>query len=277
MFEEIKGLQQKELEILKELKRVCGKNNITYFLAYGSLIGAIRHRGFIPWDDDIDVCMMYKDYVRFQEVCKKDLGSRFFLQSSQSEPDAELTYCKLRMNDTTFIIDKTEGKNIHQGINIDIYPFYHVADNKIARNIQYLCAAVHMLFERGEAPENHGWLMRIGSKVFLFLFRGKLRNRIKQICNRGMTKYEKGDKHTGGIAGLYGNMDICRNVFPKECFEGTVQVPFEDDIFTAPVGYDRFLQIEYGDYMQMPPKEEQGCKLEHILKIDTENSYKKYI
>ena len=69
MFEEVRDLQAKELILLKELRRICDANNITYFLAYGSLIGAVRHHGFIPWDDDVDVCMNYPDYMKFKEVC----------------------------------------------------------------------------------------------------------------------------------------------------------------------------------------------------------------
>lgn len=274
MYEEIKPLQQRQLEILKELKRVCEKNNITYFLAYGSLIGAVRHHGFIPWDDDIDVCMNYPDYVRFENVCKRDLLPGFFLQSKNTEPNTGVDYMKLRMDNTTFILDKTVDKDIHQGINIDIYPIYNVADGKFARKIQLVNAAVYMLLEVGEAPRNHGGLMSIGSSVLLTVFRGKFRQIVKEYCYRQMAQYE--GVRTKRKALMFGNMKICRQTYPAEYFEEAVVLPFEDDNFTAPGGYDGFLTSYYGDYMMLPPIDERGVKLEHIMKIDTENSYKKY-
>lgn len=274
MFEEVRRLQQKELEILKELKRICIKNNIPYFLAFGTLIGAVRHKGFIPWDDDIDVCMKYGDYIRFEEACKRDLKEGFFLQTSRTEPDAALTYMKLRMDDTTLIIDRTADKDIHQGINIDIYPLYNVADGMMARRGQILFTAMHMLLESGEAPKNHGRVMELICQVILLLLRGNVRKRMEKFCGKQMIRYE--NISTRYKSPFFGNLSACSLRFLAEGFLKTLEVPFEDDIFSIPAGYDQFLTTVYGDYMSLPPVEEQGCKWNHIIKIDTENSYTIY-
>lgn len=274
MFEEVKGLQEKELILLKELKRICEKYNITYYLAYGTLIGAVRHKGFIPWDDDIDVCMNYTDYLRFEQACKKDLKKEFFLQTRDTDSNAGLSYNKLRLNNSTMIVDYMADRDMNHGISIDIYPIYNISDSAIGRKMQNISAAFYMLLEAGQTPKNHGKLMQIISTVVLFFVRGKFRTCLKNFCHSYMAKYEK--KKTKCKALLYGNMAVCRMVYPAEIFEKGTELEFESEMFSVPVGYREFLTKEYGDYMKLPPVEEQGVKLEHILKLDTETPYLKY-
>lgn len=274
MVEEIKELQEKELILLKELKRICEKNKITYFLAYGTLLGAVRHQGFIPWDDDIDVCMNYKDYLRFEQACKKDLHDPFFLQTRDTDPQAGLSYDKLRLSNTTLLIDYMTDRDMNHGINIDIYPIYNVADNRLMRKIQLLSAAIYMLLETQQAPENHGKGMRMVSQTVLFFFRGERRKRLKERCHRYMARYE--DKNTQYKAMLFGNLMYCTHTYPAGVFEKAMNLKFEDDEFSVPTGYKEYLKSFYGDYMKMPPEEERGVKLDHILKIDTETPYKAY-
>lgn len=274
MFEEVKELQDKELVLLKELKRICENHNITYFLAYGSLIGAIRHHGFIPWDDDIDVCMNYADYVRFAEICKTELGSEFFLQTAESDPDAGLSYHKLRLNHTTLIVDYLSDRNMHHGISIDIYPVYNVPDNPIEKKLQLFATAVYMLFEAGCVPENHGSIVATGSKILLTIFKGKMRNYLKNKCHEYMAKYER--KATKEKAMLFGNLNICRHIYPADVFAYAIDAEFEGEKYSIPVGYDKYLKSYYGDYMTLPPVEEQGVKLEHIVKISVDEPYEKF-
>lgn len=274
MFEEVKELQAKELILLKELRRICEANDITYFLAYGSLIGAVRHHGFIPWDDDVDVCMNYPDYVKFKEACKTQLGSDFFLQTDETDPNAGLSYYKLRLNNTTLIVDYLANRDMHHGINIDIYPIYNVPDNSIQRTIQLYASAVYMLFEAGQVPENHGGIMAAGSKLLLKTIKGTSRIAIKNKCHQYMAKFE--DKHTKMKAMLFGNLNVCRHLYPAEVFSKSLKMQFENDSFSVPAGYDTYLMQYYGDYMKMPPIEEQGVKLDHIVKVSTDEPYEKF-
>ena len=274
MFEEIRPLQMKQLQILKELKRVCEKNDLSFVLSFGTLLGAIRHEGFIPWDDDVDVTMNYKDYVALDEACRRDLGEEYFLQSDKSDPESHMTYKKLRLNNTTLIHEAYAHKDMHHGIGIDIYPLFHVADDKRAQKKQIVCATVYLLLVVGEPPRNHGAVLEAGGKVLLGLIRGGFRQKVKDYCFREMTKYE--DVDTGYRAMFYGNIRNTRRIYPADFFDGTEKRKFEDDEFNVPKGYDKYLKFRYGDYMKLPPKEEQGVKLDHLLKIDTENSYRKY-
>lgn len=274
MYEEIRKLQEKELLILKELRRICDANDITYFLAYGSLLGAVRHHGFIPWDDDIDVCMNYPDYMRFKEVCKTQLGSDFFLQTDETDPNARMSYYKLRLNHSTLIVDYLAERDMHHGINIDIYPVYNVPDGVFQRKLQLCASAVYMLFEAGQVPENHGGVMAAGSRILLKIFRGKSRESIKNRCHRYMAKFE--DKKTKGKAMLFGNIHYCRQIYPAEIFSYAVKMSFEGEEFSVPGGYESYLKMFYGDYMKLPPVEDRGVKLDHIVKISTDEPYEKF-
>ena len=274
MFEEVKELQARELLLLKELRRICDANDITYFLAYGSLIGAVRHHGFIPWDDDVDVCMKYPDYVRFKEVCKTQLGSEFFLQTDETDPNAGLSYYKLRLNNTTLIVDYLADRDMHHGINIDIYPIYNVPNNAIQRKLQLCASAVYMLFEAGQVPENHGGIMATGSKLLLRIFKGSSRNYIKNKCHDYMARFE--NRQTKSKAMLFGNLNVCRHLYPSETFIKPIAMQFEGENFSVPSGYDTYFTMFYGDYMKMPPMEEQGAKIDHIVKISVDEPYEKF-
>lgn len=274
MFEEIRPLQLKQLQILKEFKRVCDKNGLEYYLGFGTLLGAIRHEGFIPWDDDVDVCMAFSDYMKLDKACKKDLGKDYFLQSYKSDPASHMTYKKMRLSTTTLIHEDYAHKDMNHGIGIDIYPVFHAADDEKARKKQVRAAIIYLLLIVGEPPRNHGKLMKIGGKVILSLIRGKLRKKILRRCFREMTKYEHVD--TKYRAMFYGNSNNCKRIYPAEYFGETTLMKFEDGMFSVPKEYDKYLTFRYGDYMKLPPEEEQGVKLDHLVKIDTEHSYLDY-
>ncbi len=275
MYEEIQSLHKKQLEILKELKRVCNTHGLTYYLAFGTLLGAVRHHGFIPWDDDIDTGMPYADYRKLEELFQKGaFRDGFFLQTANTEPESHLTYYKLRMDGTTCIVKSKMQSDIHHGICIDIYPLYHVSNYKIMREIQALCAALYMLLEVGEVPKNNGIVMKIGSAVIMSILRGKLRKNCKEFCERFMAKYE--GTETQYRAHFYGNLNRCRRIYSAKVFEKVMPMRFEDDEFSGPCGYDDYLTIFYGDYMKLPPVEQQGVKLDAFLKIDAEHSYLDY-
>lgn len=118
----MREIQMTTLECLKEVKRICEKNDIPYFLSWGSALGAVRHEGFIPWDDDIDISMLYPDYLRFLEICQKDLDTkRFFLQTPDTDYNTFSGFAKIRMNHTTSMIEEYSHIKMHWGICMDIF------------------------------------------------------------------------------------------------------------------------------------------------------------
>jgi len=119
---ELKKIQNTLLEILIEVDRICRKNDIKYFLFAGTLLGAVRHKGFIPWDDDIDIAMPREDYEKFLQIVQKEPYSNYFLQNVITEIEAPFLFSKFRKDDTLLLEKAVMNKNIHHGIFIDIFP-----------------------------------------------------------------------------------------------------------------------------------------------------------
>src|SRR5699024_7471673 len=134
--DEIKEVQKDQLDILIEFDRICKKNNIKYQLFAGTLLGAIRHKGFIPWDDDIDVCMLREDYEKFLNICNKDMKNEYFLQTYNSDTNYIMQFAKLRKNNTIFLERVTANCDIHHGVYIDIFPLDDVRPNTLMGNFQ---------------------------------------------------------------------------------------------------------------------------------------------
>lgn len=275
MYEEIKPLQEVQLQILKEFKRVADAHDLTWFMAYGTLLGAVRHSGFIPWDDDIDIMMPYQDYVRLEKEFRKDFIEPYFLQSYNTDRQYTGCYMKLRKSDTTLIIDHHSQKDINHGINIDIYPIYNLADGKIQRKVQYINAMFYMLLQIGTAPENHGSFMNIAGKILLKLIASKKMIIKKEYFIRKILRYE--NEYTKNKFLIIGSVKYMKHVYERDIFKSAIPMRFVDEDFPAPIGYKEFLRHTYGDdYMELPPEEKQGVKLDHIIKIDTTVPYTKY-
>ena len=140
----LKKLKETELEILIELDRICKKHNIKYSLTGGTLLGAIRHNGFIPWDDDIDIDMTRKDYNKFREIQKTELDSkRFYLDCIETKENCGMLYAKLKRKDSIYIESSSNRDEKEQNIWIDIFPIDNISNNKLIR--KYLIYKVYCL------------------------------------------------------------------------------------------------------------------------------------
>ena len=124
----LKKLHIVEVEILDEIDRVCKKNNIEYFLIGGTLLGAIRHKGFIPWDDDLDVGMTRENYEKFINIAPNELDSKYYLDNFKTNTNCHLPFSKIRKNNTTMDEEATKNFNNHKGIFVDIFPFDKLKD-----------------------------------------------------------------------------------------------------------------------------------------------------
>ena len=145
--EELKMIQKIDLEMLVEVDRICRKYRIRYSLDGGTLLGAVRHKGFIPWDDDVDVIMLRKEYRKFQKACRKELDqSRFFLQDYQTDPEYRWGYAKIRRKNTEYIRLGQEYLKQKGGVCIDIFVVDNVPDQKVVRKIHYfLCFCIRKI------------------------------------------------------------------------------------------------------------------------------------
>ena len=256
--EQLRGLQLKELDILTHFDDFCNKNGITYYLCGGCLIGSLRYKGFIPWDDDADVFMPRADYELFiREWQNQQADGRFVLLNETDETFTRNAFATLVDTSGTLIKNYQKDLKIPHGIAFDIFPIDPRPDGKFQKYMQFLWCIIYTLFRAQTIPEKHGGVMALGSKILLGIFKSYgIRKKIWKFAQKQMTKYKIED--CSCICELCAGPRIMKNQYPKELFEYAVDVEFEGKKFKAMNGYDKYLQLAFGeDYMTPPPAEEQ--------------------
>ena len=246
--EVLRRLWDTELSILGEIDRICQKHNIRYYLMWGTLIGAVRHQGFIPWDDDIDINMPQKDYFRFLKIAKKELPEHLFLQTPFTDKYHPVYFAKVRMNGTAFCAKGDNNVKKHRGIFVDVLPFFEVKNKdsfwhkfrkKLASRIR-----AHVFAKR----QGSG-----GKSPLLSLLPTTLLMRICQrlMCSKG---------NTFASEGYY---------FDKADFEPATTLTFEGREYPVPKNYDKVLRGVFGDYMQLPPEDKRAAHNPGRISFDT--------
>lgn len=265
--ETIRKMQLTELSMLKELDAICRRNHISYIIDAGTLLGAVRHKGFIPWDDDIDVKMLRDDYEKFCSVCERELDEKYFLQTYRTDPGYRWSYARILRNGTQFVRTGHQCLKSRTGIFIDIFPCDGIPENKALR-LQYnmlslLCRK--MLYSEVGAKSAESIVKRIGF-TFLNLFPKEWAYRgFEQIARRSnRQKTDKVRTYTWGSK----EETIGQK---REWFENTCDIGFEGLLVKAPVKTDEILKHYYGaDYMTPPPEAERAPKhtAEYIKFVD---------
>jgi len=254
----LKKLQDTELAIMKDLDEFFREHNIQYSLYAGTLIGAIRHKGFIPWDDDLDICMDRKEYERFLDIWEETGGIEgYYLQNSRNYEKTNLCFAKVRKDNTAFV--SSIEKNIcgHDGIWVDIFPLDRIpTKKKIQRKMQFF-AMLWVLYTLDMPYDNRGKLMCILSKVMLSMPKG-LKKKIRRFSEKYVGKYQHlNDGYE--VKAAYTPIGM-KSYFPQNTMDEFIRVPFEDTEFSVTKEYDAMLRVHYGDYMQLPPEEDRVCK-----------------
>ncbi|MBR5453816.1 MAG: LicD family protein [Clostridia bacterium] len=254
--------------ILREFDRVCRALDIPYVLFAGTLLGAVRHGGFIPWDDDLDVMMHRDDYERFLREAESIIDTdRFFLQKEFSE-HWPMFFSKLRLNKTA-CLEKfhPRDKAMHQGIYIDVFPCDNAYDGQLLRKLQFYASKVVIaksLLLRGYDTDSRK------KKLFISLCR--------VLPMAPFLWLTKGKKKRGGTVHSFlgGASKYSKNVYPESYFSQRTTVCFEGGEYPASREYSELLRQLYGeDYMTLPTEEERRVK-QHAILVDTENSYENY-
>ena len=254
---ERKELQLLELEIAKEIKRICDENNIEYFMIGGTLLGAVRHKGFIPWDDDIDIGMTNENYERFLEIAPSKLDCRFFLQCRLTDDNFAYPYAKVRMNNTHMHELVNAKVRMHDGIFVDIFPYDQCTENKATSKFYMMklqllskCTLLKRGFDLNSITE-----CKFSKTINWFLKHFPASpTRVEQLLMNSLKTSPK-EKNTFYIErdGMFkGNF-----VFPKYLFNHLIELDFEDTTFKAPESYDAYLKRAYGNYMEFPPERER--------------------
>lgn len=250
----LERIKRIEMDIMAEIDRICKENDITYFLVGGTLLGAVRHKGFIPWDDDIDIGMLRDDYDKFRKVCPKSLQSHLSYQSHIEETTSHYIFDKVRLKDTYF---NTKFSNrfddIQNGIFIDVLVFDKTGNTPLSQKVHIKLLKIfrRLINVRWVNVPRKGIHYK-ASKTFLPLMR-RVPYRIYHRCfDKILTLYHKNKKSAYLIDGVGLNLD--KGAFPAEWFGDFIDMPYEDMTFKVPVGYDNYLRMWYGDrYMELLP------------------------
>lgn len=258
-----KRLKRIQLEILREIKRVCDKNNITYFLNYGTLLGAVRHKGMIPWDDDIDLGMRREDYERFSQIAPMELDDKFYYQSWDNDANYGMPFAKVRRKNTHLIEKASMYSGQNDGVFVDIFPFDHYPAAKRARFMQKIALyAVHkmMLAKCGYVVWTDDKSIKQKAKKAVYKIIKLLSNcftkeRLILLYDKKATRYNGRQTNYYILQGGDGQYE--KWIVPHECLESFIELEFEKEQYPCPKEYDSFLKSFYGDYMELPPVEER--------------------
>ena len=252
-------VKQLQLQILLEVAAFCDKNGIQYFLTAGTLIGALRHQGFIPWDDDIDLVMLRPDYERFIALFNNRSQVNHIQVVSPQNEHYPYAYAKVMDTQTVFIEDSSMAKKFPLGVNIDVFPLDFLTDDwkSACRWVHHvyryntLLAVKHISLDKPRAWYKQG-LIRLAQAFLKTIPTGWLIKRINILAQNYAAQPQS--KYVGQIV-LKAKGE--REIVERAWFGSGVCVPFEGHVFTAPAGYDPYLKRLFGNYMQLPPKEQQ--------------------
>ena len=274
MKNNIKVLQTEELEVMKIIKEICEKENIRYFMIGGTLLGAIRHSGFIPWDDDVDLAMPRKDYERFLEVSNKYLPSNIFVQNFRT--DDKYRYYITRVLNKNILVEEKRfiGVDTPQAYaSVDIFPIDGSPNIKFFRNIHYFRVMIRRFLmslcyrdtidKERKRSKMEKLLLNILIKVPFERIISP--NKIKESLDKLLKKYSmENSLYSGTIMGAY----RIREMVPTVMFGNPKLYKFEDDTFYGPELVDEYLKHMYGDYMKLPPKEQQKTHYTNITIVE---------
>lgn len=254
---ELRELQLKSLEIFEYFKKFCEEHNLTCYFCGGCCIGALRHKGFIPWDDDIDVFMPREDYEKLFMLWDKYADTeKYSCNRTTKDKFMGNIMTSITDNDTTLIRPWQVGKDGVKGVMIDVIPLDGCAPDGIRRKMQMMWSMVFSLYCSRMVPVNHGKLMSFVCKMLLCLVPSeKMKYRIWKYAEKQMTKYKISESEY--ITELCSGPHYMKNKYPKRIFERAVYKEFEGRLEPIPVGYDEYLRIAFGDYMKLPPKSKQ--------------------
>jgi lipopolysaccharide cholinephosphotransferase len=266
---ELRKVQLAILEIFKAVKDVCEENEINYFIICGTALGAVRHGGFIPWDDDLDIGMPREDYNKFLKVAPKKLPADLFLQTIETDPESIFYYAKVRKTGTKFIEMYCKDLNMHQGVFIDIFPFDHIPDSKRLRKIHYMkvCFWVNLLVSKcvsGTSKPQYGvagWLKRVLRKSLHFLLKPVSKGYLYKKVDLACRQYNSSKSSTIAHVRDYGDQ------IPLIDVKNTEKIIFEGIEVSCPGHVEEYLRQYFGDYLKLPPIKKRVGHRPYILEV----------
>lgn len=257
----LEQIQKVSLEIVVKISQLCEQLGLRYYLAYGTLIGAIRHKGFIPWDDDLDIMMYREDYDTLKDYFLSHKEELAPLALFCPETNADYPYTLPRVSNCDYIIDTDNEKNCGLGIFVDIYPLDRVSSDpavytkqkRTASRYASLCfLSTRLRCEKGNTKSPLKRLIKYPA----FLFAKLLGKKFLFRKLRALATAHSGEE-SPYIGVVEWGADGVKDIYPETWFADGITVPFENTQLSVPVNYDDVLRQMYGDYMQLPPEEDR--------------------
>ncbi|HRV29199.1 MAG TPA: LicD family protein [Spirochaetia bacterium] len=268
----VRSAQMKILEIMKYIDRLCRNNGIVYYIMGGTALGAVRHGGFIPWDDDLDIFMTPDQYEKFKKALLSDNNPDFILQEWKTIPDF-LEYAKVRMNGTTFIEENfKDRKDMHHGIYVDIMILHKVPKNIFIQKLVYFESKFVTLY----ANSQRNWKPKTKFQTFALKFLKVLP--CKWMARTAYKRIYGYDDMKEDFLYCYWitRADFKGGLFDASLFSDPIDVAFEDTVLMGSDKIKEYLSLRYGDYMKMPPPEARKSAV-HAHILDTEKDFSEYL
>ncbi|MDD7913385.1 LicD family protein [Polaribacter ponticola] len=269
---EIKDIQNKLLEIIEYFDAFCKENSITYYLMGGTALGAIRHKGFIPWDDDLDVFMTFDNYQKFLLVAKNNLNADYYLQEENTK-EWPMFFSKLRLNGTTFIEEDTKYRDMHQGFYIDIMCLNKTSKNLFLRKLQFLAARIitaKTVSKKGYITDNK--IKKIGMKFFSVIITSRIEKKLTSYIRRF------NEKKMDYVGHFFGRAKFPNTSFPIHYLGKPKNVKFETLVLPVPEKVEKYLILRYGEkFMEMPDEKTKSLYPQHAAIVDLNVDYKDFI
>ncbi len=250
----LKKVQNYQIEILDEV-RICQKHGLQYFIMGGNLIGAIRNKGFIPWDDDLDIAMMREDYDKFLNIATKEMDEKFLVDNAENNENYYLPFAKVRMRDSLYEEPEQKDYQGPKGIWIDIFPLDNASkENSLLIQLQtFLKEIIHFVnaIKANVTTEKNP----IVKKIIKFIFTPISIKKLARLQQRIM-KWNTNEKakYCISFGAKYG---MRKQTMLKSVFLPTTQLEYEGKMYEAPGNYEFYLKRVYGDYMTLPPEDKR--------------------
>lgn len=254
----LRKVQLTQLEIYKQVNDIAQKNHIQVYLYAGTLLGAVRHQGFIPWDDDLDIAVPREEYAHLMECLQTELSEAYWLQNYETDPQYWQPFAKVRKKGTLFkeaALENVEDSKC--GIWIDIFPLDKAPKNKgFGISVRrYLAETIALSLRKEILKQPMGSFSRryIPALLFWGIFPVKMRKKIQcKVMKWG------GKRKAPYYVDLSGTEPLRKLIFPAEWFQSQEKLHFEDGEYGVPKAYAQFLTQLYGDYMTPPPENKRG-------------------
>ena len=267
MDDTLRTLQLSQLDILTVIDSFCRKAGIRYSLYAGTLLGAVRHGGFIPWDDDLDICMARSDYDRFISAWNDDPPEGYILQNKENTPGFTQSFTKIRKDHTAFLQYDWERGRYHTGIFVDVFPIDRIPSGKLARAVfQWRCLNYQLLTREFIPPKGSRAERAVSSMILQLTPESKRPARREQLL-RHITARTDPRFDTVAIE----TMGTIRTPLPADLLDEFLYLPFEGRSFMCFKNWDGYLKAKFGDYMTPPPEKDRVWR-HHPLILDFEHN-----